>query len=64
MDMCMVDVTHLDSVQPGDTANVYGPGLTERAAALDGTIVYELLCRVSPRVPRIYLEKEAPDSER
>ena len=29
-------------------------GSIQRAAELDGTIVYELLCRISPRVPRIY----------
>ena len=57
MDMCMVDVTGLPQVRPGDTAAVYGPGLTGRAAELDVTIVYELLCRISPRVPRVYLEQ-------
>jgi len=56
MDMCMVDVTDLPEAQAGDEALVYGPGLTERAAQMADTIVYELLCRVSPRVPRIYLE--------
>ncbi|MCI8423999.1 MAG: alanine racemase [Lawsonibacter sp.] len=57
MDMCMVDVTDIPGVQAGDTATVYGPGLTQRAAELDGTIVYELLCQISPRVPRVYLEQ-------
>ena len=56
MDMCMVDVTDLPEAAVGDTAVVYGPELTERAAALTGTIVYELLCDVAPRVPRVYLE--------
>ena len=37
---------------------VYGPELTERAAELTGTIVYELLCDVTARVPRVYLEPE------
>ena len=54
MDMCMADVTHVPGAQAGEEVTVYGPGLTRRAAELDGTIVYELLCRVSPRVPRIY----------
>lgn len=57
MDMCMVDVTDLPEVQAGDVAVVYDQDLTERAAQLSGTIVYELLCGVSVRVPRIYLEK-------
>lgn len=56
MDMTMVDVTDLAEVQPGDTAVVYGQGL-EEAAHLSGTIVYELLCDLTPRVPRIYLEQ-------
>lgn len=56
MDMCMVDVTGVPGVEAGDVALVYGPGLTRRAAELDGTIEYELLCQISPRVPRVYLE--------
>ena len=55
MDMCMVDATGLD-VRPGDEAEVFGGHLPiEEAAALAGTIQYELLCAVSPRVPREYL---------
>lgn len=59
MDMCMVDVTDLADVRPGDTAMVYGPELTELAARLADTIVYELLCNLSNRVPRVYLERGA-----
>ena len=62
MDMCMVDVTDLPGVRPGDVATVYGPGLTEQDARLQDTIVYELLCALSPRVPRIYLEQGRPIS--
>ncbi len=55
MDLCMIDVTHLPEVAPGDTVEVYGPHVpVEEAAALAGTIQYELLCNVSRRVPRIY----------
>ena len=56
MDMCMADVTDLPQVKPGDVADLYGPGLTEEAARLAETIPYELLCRVAPRVPRVYWE--------
>lgn len=56
MDMCMADVTGLPEVQSGETAVIYGPGLTDRAAEQAGTISYELLCRIAPRIPRIYLE--------
>ena len=53
----MVDVTDVPGVQAGDTAVVYDGPLLERAAQLAGTIPYELLCAVSPRVPRVYLER-------
>ncbi len=55
MDLCMVDVTGLE-VKPGDEVELYGPHApVEEAAALAGTIQYELLCAVSKRVPRVYL---------
>ena len=57
MDMCMVDVTDVpDAVRPGTWLTLYGRerSRVEQAAALAGTIQYELLCDVSPRVPRIY----------
>lgn len=56
MDMCMVDVTQLPEVKVGDVAVVFGPDKPlEEAAALVGTIPYELLCDISLRLPRIYL---------
>lgn len=57
MDMCMLDVTEVPDVKIGDEVTVFGDGLPleEKADAL-GTITYELLCAVSPRVPRIYLD--------
>jgi alanine racemase len=63
MDMCMVDVTDLPQVQAGDVAEIYTPELITRAAKLTDTIVYELLCGVSPRVPRIYVEQEKKDGQ-
>lgn len=58
MDMCMIDVTGLPQVEVGDVATIFGEALpvTEKADAM-GTISYELLCDVSPRVPRVYLEE-------
>ena len=57
MDMCMVDVTDLPQVHAGDVAVIYGrEGLLEAGATLAGTIPYELLCNVNPRVPRVYLD--------
>ncbi len=56
MDMCMIDLTDLPGVGVGDVVEVFGPGSDlEELAALAGTIPYELLCAVSPRVPRVYL---------
>ena len=66
MDMCMVDVTDLPDAAAGDVATVYDGHLLERAAALAGTIPYELMCDVNPRVPRVYLRNigwcGAPDA--
>ncbi len=54
MDMCMADVTGLD-VRPGDVAEIFGRHINcGDVAALAETIHYELLCAVSPRVPRVY----------
>lgn len=57
MDMCMVDVSDMPEVRAGDIVTVFGdePEATE-LAALAGTISYELLCAISPRVPRVYIE--------
>ena len=61
MDMCMVDVTDLPGVESGDVATLFGSD-GEAAISVNeladkaGTIPYELLCAVSPRVPRIYLD--------
>lgn len=55
MDLCMVPAG--ETVQVGDVAEVFGPNLPlERMAALLDTIPYEILCNVSRRVPRVYVE--------
>lgn len=55
MDMCMVDVTDLPEVRPEDEVIVFGPELPlEEKADAVGTIQYELLCGVAPRIPRVY----------
>ncbi len=54
MDLCMVDVTDLPEVSPGDEVIVFGPELPlEEKADTIGTIQYELLCGIAPRVPRV-----------
>lgn len=54
MDMIAVDVTDLPSVSVGARAELWGVGLpVDDVAARAGTIAYELLCGVAPRVPRV-----------
>jgi alanine racemase len=54
MDMCAVDVTDLPEIQVGERAVLWGEGLpVEEIARHAGTIPYELLCAVSPRVPLV-----------
>ncbi len=56
MDLCMADVTGLPEVKPGDVAEVFGQALPlEEKSDVLGTISYELLTAVAPRVPRLYL---------
>ena len=56
MDMCMIGLNEAARVRPGDVAEVFGENLpVERQARTAGTISYELLCAVAPRVPRLYL---------
>jgi len=56
MDMLMVDVTDLPEARPGDPVQLWGPDIAvDTVAARSGTIGYELLVRIPPRVPRIYL---------
>lgn len=58
MDLCMVDVTDIPGVQAGDAVTVFGADLPlEEKAEVAGTIPYELLCAVSPRVPRVYFDE-------
>ncbi len=53
MDMCAVDVTHLPLARVGERATLWGPGSpVEDVAERAGTIAYELLCGVAPRVGR------------
>ena len=57
MDMCMIGLDEAADVRPGDVAEIFGERLPiERHAQTAGTISYELLCAVAPRVPRLYLD--------
>ncbi|MBR2832451.1 MAG: alanine racemase [Oscillospiraceae bacterium] len=60
MDMCMLDVTDVPEAAVGDIVTVFGRDgdqeiTADELAGLAGTISYELLCAVSPRVPRFFV---------
>ena len=58
MDMVMVDVSGL-AVKLGDVATVFGDGLSiDEQAAVAGTNSYEMLTRITARVPRLYHTQE------
>ncbi|OGP59300.1 MAG: alanine racemase [Deltaproteobacteria bacterium RBG_13_61_14] len=59
MDMTMLDVTDVPGVARGDEVVIIGEQAGERVRAEDiakacGTIPYEVLCRIGPRVERRY----------
>ncbi len=59
MDMAMIDVTDIENVKVGDTVTIWGKNGSafiscDEQAEKALTISYELLCSVSPRVPRVY----------
>jgi alanine racemase len=57
MDICMIDVTDAQAAE-GDTVVVFGnnPTISQLAEKL-GTIPYEILTSISPRVKRIYFKE-------
>lgn len=59
MDMVMVDATAIPGVAVGDEVVLIGQQEDERITARDmaewiGTISYEVLCAISPQIPRLY----------
>lgn len=69
MDQFMVDVSAIKGVSTGDEAVLVGKqgdeviSIDEMAKAA-GTINYELVCLMSRRIPRIYIEKGKAESAR
>ncbi len=58
MDMCMIDLSEYPQSDVGDEVEIFGEkNPIEKIAEYAGTIPYELVCAVSKRVPRVYLEK-------
>jgi len=57
MDMCMIDITDMMTVDVGSEVEVFGEkNPIEKLAETAGTIPYELTCAVSKRVPRMYIK--------
>jgi alanine racemase len=57
MDMMMVDVTYLITADIGSKVVLWGEGLpVDEVAAHAGTVSYELLCALAPRVPVVEVD--------
>lgn len=58
MDQIMVDVTHVPSAIAGDEVELFGKQISVTdIAKIAGTISWEVLTRITPRVTRIYLNE-------
>jgi len=62
MDLCMIDVTGIPGVKPNDEVVVFGKQGEENLSVDElaekiGTINYEVVSMISPRVPRIYINE-------
>lgn len=56
MDLVAIDVTDCEDAHPGAMVELLGPSLMlDDAAAAAGTVSYELLTRIAPRVERAYI---------
>lgn len=63
MDQCMIDISEIDGVRPGDIVTIVGRDGGEEVpvgelAGLLETIDYEFVCSLSRRMPRIYYRNQ------
>jgi alanine racemase len=61
MDLTMVDVTAINGIEVGDEVTLIGRSGEHKISAWEhatiaNTIPYEILCNISKRVPRKYVE--------
>lgn len=63
MDQCMIDVTNLGA-RLGDQVFLFGTDQSPLSAYAKraGSIEYECLCLISPRVPRVYSERDCSEN--
>ena len=61
MDQCMIDATAIEDIKIGDEVIIFGSDgnntiSVDSVALLGGTINYEIVCSVTRRVPRVYIQ--------
>ena len=61
MDQCMIDATNIKDIKIGDEVIIFGSDgnntiSVDSVALLIGTINYEIVCSVTKRVPRVYIQ--------
>ncbi len=58
MDQCMIDVTNVNNISTGDEVTLFGAEVitADDIAKWTDTINYEVVCLVSKRIPRLYIE--------
>lgn len=58
MDQCMIDVTNVHNINAGDEVVIFGADTVtaDTLASWLNTINYEIVCMISKRIPRIYLQ--------
>ena len=58
MDLCMIDLTNIESVQEGDEVMLFNKDLPiQQLAKWAHTIPYEIMTGISQRVKRVYMEE-------
>lgn len=58
MDMLILDLTDFDDIIEGDVVEIFGSNNPiEKLAEQCGTIPYELLCNISPRLKRVLIQQ-------
>lgn len=69
MDMCIIDVTNVPDVKEGDTVTLFGTDGSETISVEElaehaGTISYEIVCALSGRVDRRYINCILPTEQK
>lgn len=58
MDMCMIDISTIEGVTEGDEVIVFGEALPiSQLAQWAGTIAYEIMTNIAPRVKRVFINE-------